>query len=225
MNHLLRGMVRAVSETFFLPGPILEIGAYLVPGQEHIANLRELFPGRDYLGMDMRAGPGVDLAARVEAIPCANASVGAVLALNTFEHVQRFWKGLDEIKRVLRPGGALLLSCPFYFHIHNHPNDYWRFTPAALESLLEDYPAKIIGWHGSKKRPVHVWALAFREGRGPITGAEFERYQTLLHRYAREPRSWKRSLAYRVASWFLGRGPFAPYLENNRVETVCLNSA
>ena len=224
MNHLLHGMVRAVSETFSLPGPILEVGSYLVSGQDHIGNLRELFPGRDYVGMDMRAGPGVDLVARVEDIPREDASVGTVLALNTFEHVKQFWKGFDEIKRVLKPGGALLLSCPFYFRIHQHPDDYWRFTPSALDALLEDYPSKIVGWHGEKKRPAHVWALAFREGRGEITDTEFARYQLLLKRYAQEPRLWRKKLAYRVASWFFGRAPFASYLDNNRLETVCRNS-
>lgn len=223
MNHLLHGMVKAVSESFDLPGPILEIGSNLVPGQEEIGNLRPLFPGREYLGMDMREGPGVDLVARVESIPRPDASVGAVIALNTLEHVKHFWKGFEEIKRVLKPDGALLVSCPFYFHIHNYPDDYWRFTPAALQVLLEDYPSKILGWHGSKKRPANVWALAFR-GRAAIPSEEFEKHQKLLKKYAREPLSWKRRLSYRVASWFLGRGPFAPYLENNRLETVCQNS-
>ena len=45
MNHFLHGVVRALSETFTLPGPILEIGSYQVAGQESIGNLRELFPG------------------------------------------------------------------------------------------------------------------------------------------------------------------------------------
>lgn len=224
MNHLLHGMVRAVSETFALPDPILEVGSYVVPGQEAIANLRAFFPGREYLGMDMRAGPNVDIVARVESIPLPDASVGTVLALNTFEHVKEFWKGFAEIRRILRPDGALLISCPFYFHIHNHPDDYWRFTPSALESLLHEYPHKLLGWHGNKKRPAHVWALAFNKERGPIAPAEFEQYRRLLNCYAREPRSWKRRVAYRVASWFLGRGPFAPYLDHNRLETVCLNS-
>ena len=54
MNAIMRGLVRAVSETFTLPGPILEIGSYQVEGQESVADLRTLFPGRTYLGMDVR---------------------------------------------------------------------------------------------------------------------------------------------------------------------------
>ena len=93
MDRLIHGVVRAVAETFELPGPILEIGAYQVAGQESVADLRRFFPGRPYTGLDARAGRGVDLVADVENLPHADASVGTVLAMNTFEHVPRFWNG------------------------------------------------------------------------------------------------------------------------------------
>src|SRR5205823_648837 len=139
MNRFLHGVARAAAETFELPGPVLEIGSYLVPGQEEIADLRALFADKDYLGIDVRPGPGVDQVADVEALPFGDASVGTVIAMNTFEHVPRFWRGFEEVYRVLRPDGALLVSCPFYFHIHNYPSDYWRFTPEALGLLLHNY--------------------------------------------------------------------------------------
>src|SRR5207244_1598218 len=136
MNAFLHGVVRAFSETFALPGPILEIGSYQVPGQESLGDLRSLFPGRAYVGLDMRLGPGVDCVASAEKLPQADASVGTVIACNTFEHVRCFWRGFEEIYRVLRPDGILLVSCPFFFRLHQFPRDYWRFTPAAFEVLL-----------------------------------------------------------------------------------------
>jgi SAM-dependent methyltransferase len=223
MNLFLRGLVRAVAETFALPGPVLEVGSYQVPGQEGLADLRDLFPGRPYIGLDTRPGPGVDLVADVEALPQPDASVGTVLALSTFEHVRRFWKGLEEVRRVLRPDGALLLSCPCYFHLHDHPSDYWRFTPAALRLLLDDYPSMVLGWHGPPSRPANVWALAFRERRPPIRPAEYQRYQLLMRRYARMPLPWRRRLRYRLGRLLLGRAPFAPYLERDAWQSQCLN--
>jgi SAM-dependent methyltransferase len=222
MNRFIQGVARAVAETFDLPGPILEIGSYQVAGQESLANLRHMFPGKRFHGIDIRPGPGVDQVADVEVLPLENASVGTVLALNTFEHVPRFWRGFEEIYRVLRPDGAVLVSCPFYFRIHNFPSDYWRFSPEALGVLLEAYPSKILGWHGPAKRPANVWALAFREERPAITREQFERYRTLLADYTRLPLSWSRRLRYRLAGLLCGRGPFAPYLDQQRWETECL---
>jgi SAM-dependent methyltransferase len=221
MNQFLHGVARAIAETFDLPGPILEIGSQLVAGQEAIGNLRPLFPQKVYVGVDAQAGPGVDCVAHVEALPQAEASVGTVIAMNTLEHVPCFWRGLEEIYRVLRPDGAVLVSCPFYFHLHSFPSDYWRFSPQALELLLQRYPSKILGRQGPPKRPASVWALAFREDRPPITPAEFAQYRTLVSRYARQPLSWKRGFRYRLGSWLFGRGPFAPYLDRERWETEC----
>jgi SAM-dependent methyltransferase len=221
MNRFLHGMARAVAETFPVSGPILEIGSYQVPGQEAIADLRSLFGGRPYLGFDIRPGPGVDGVADVQALPLADESVGAVLALNTFEHVPCFWRGFDEVHRVLRRDGVLLVSCPFYLHIHSYPNDYWRFTPEALEWLLERYPSRILGWHGPRRKPINVWAVAFREGRPAPTPAEFDRYRALLTHYGREPLSAGRRWRYQVGRWLCGSRPFAPYLEHERWESVC----
>jgi len=223
MNRFLHGLARAVAGAFDLLAPVLEIGSYQVEGQEHIADLRSLFPGKEYIGTDFRAGPGVDRVENVESMSLPDASVGTVLALSTFEHVSHFWRGFAEVKRVLRPDGALLVCCPFYFHIHSYPSDYWRFTPMALELLLEDYPSKIIGWHGPRTRPANVWALAFREKRAPISKAEYERYSQLMDVHAKEPLSWKRRLKYQIGRLLCGRRPFAPYLDRERWESKCLN--
>jgi SAM-dependent methyltransferase len=223
MNLFLRGLARAVAEAFPLPGPVLEVGSFQVPGQEALADLRGLFPGRPYVGLDARPGPGVDVVADVEDLPQADSSVGTVLALSTFEHVPRFWRGFEEVHRVLRPDGALLVACPFYFHLHAHPSDYWRFTPAALELLLEPYPSKVVGWHGPASRPANVWALAFREGRPPISPPEYARYRALMSRYARMPLPWPRRLRYLLGRLLFGGTLFAPYLERERWQTQCLN--
>lgn len=224
MNAILRGLVRAVAETFTLPGPILEIGSYQVCGQETVADLRSLFPGRSYRGVDVRPGLGVDLLASAEALPYADKSIGTVLAISTLEHVPHFWRAFDEMHRVLRPDGALLVACPFYFHRHAHPNDYWRFSPDALELMLRPYPSKIIGFHGPRSRPANVWSLAFREGRQAIGADEFRLYQTRLHHHARMPLSWSRSLRLQLGRFLFGAGHFAPYLQRERLDNICLTT-
>jgi len=225
MNQFLHGMVRATAKTFDLPEPILEIGSYQVDGQESIADLRHCFSGKKYIGVDKRPGPGVDCVADVEALPHPAGSVGSVIAVSTFEHVPRFWRGFEEIFRVLRPDGVLMVACPFYFYIHAFPNDYWRFTPAALELLLHSYPTRILGWHGPPRRPINVWALAFREGCRPVSQEQFQQYQTRLRTYCRQPLRWKKKLRYSIGRMLFGRRPFAPYLEQDHWECQCRNLA
>ena len=216
MNQFLRGVMRAVAESFHLPEPILEIGSYQVEGQTNLINLRSLFPGKAYTGLDFRAGPGVDCVASVEALPMENASIGTVLALSTFEHVQRFWLGFNEVERVLRPDGVFVVAAPFYFHVHSYPSDYWRFTPEALDFLLERYPVRLLGWHGPERRMANVWAVAFRQESRLPKPEDLERYRARMDAYAREPLQWHRRLRYQAARLLGGRRPFAPHLDRER---------
>ena len=55
------------------------------------------------------------------------------------EHVPRPWLAVEEVRRILRPGGTLITSSPFMIAVHKVPEDYWRFTPAAMHVLLERY--------------------------------------------------------------------------------------
>jgi SAM-dependent methyltransferase len=224
MNAFLRGMVRAVAESVELPEPIVEIGSFQVEDQQEAIDLRPLFPAREFLGIDNRPGPGVDLVADVEELPLPDGCAGTVLALSTFEHVGRFWKGFSEVHRILRPDGVLLVACPFYFHIHDCPSDYWRFTPAALEMLLADYPNKLIGWHGPQTRPANVWSLAFREERPPIRPAELAAYRARMDAYARMPLTWRRWLRYLLGRVLCGRRPFAPYLDREKWQCRCVST-
>ena len=224
MNQFLRGVARALVESVVLPDPILEIGSYQVEGQDELIDLRGLFQGRPYIGVDFRPGPGVDCVANVESLPQSDASIGTVIAFSAFEHVEHFWIGFEEVYRVLRPDGVFVLSCPFYFHQHDFPGDYWRFTPQAFELLLAKYPTRMLGWNGPPRRPLHVWAAAFRESARQPTAEQFA-----LSGAARSIRlravGIGSAAAVPVGRVLCGRRPFAPYLDRNRWETVFQQSS
>lgn len=216
MTPFLRGMVEATISTFRLPTPIVEIGSYHVAGQEEIIDLRRLFPNQPYVGVDMRPGPGVDRVENVERMTMPSRSTGTVMALSTLEHVRRFWLGVAELKRIIRPDGVIILSTPFHFRIHNHPSDYWRFTPEALDSLLDDqFPQRILGQQGPDKRPSNTWAIAFGPDYPTISVTQIEQYQESLKRLAYTPEKMGQSWRYRLGSLICGKRPFEEHLERD----------
>lgn len=225
MNRFLRGVARAMIESFELPEPILEIGSYQVSGQEDLIDLRSLFPQRNYTGVDFRPGPGVDLVANVESLPLPSASVGTVLAFSVFEHVKHFWKGFEEVQRVLRPDGVFLVCTPFYFHVHAFPDDFWRFTSEALDSLLQEYPTRVLGWHGPDRRPLNVWAAGFRERARVPNEEQIAAYKQRLARYGKEPLQWNRRLRFGLGRVLCGRRPFAPHLDREKWSTEVRRAA
>jgi SAM-dependent methyltransferase len=109
MRDNVRAFVAAAAESFSLPVPVYEFGSYIVPGQESIGDLRPLFAGREYVGCDMREGPGVDQVEDISRLSMAEESVPSIVCVETLEHVFEVRRAVDEIIRVLAPGGIVLI--------------------------------------------------------------------------------------------------------------------
>jgi len=157
-----RAFVRATARHLECPGPIFEFGALQVEDRPEIADLRDLFPGRRYVGCDVRPGRGVDRVDDVTAPNLPDNAAGTVLCIETFEHVFEIHRAFAEVFRILSPGGIFILTCPFYFHLHGYPDDYWRLTPSCLRRHLAPYAGRIVGWQGRAGRPHTVMASAVK---------------------------------------------------------------
>lgn len=72
------------------------------------------------------------------AIPVADASFDVVIAAEVLEHAPEPAAGVDELLRVLRPGGLLALSVPIDLDIAMHPTTFEN--EAALLGLLDRFP-------------------------------------------------------------------------------------
>jgi SAM-dependent methyltransferase len=82
----------------------------------------------------------------------ADESFDAVLCIEVVEHVADPFAATRELRRVLRPGGRLLLTTPFLSQYHGKAKangshspahdsypDYWRFTHQGQEQLCRDF--------------------------------------------------------------------------------------
>ncbi len=123
---------------------VLEIGSRQEKNQNELADLRPLFPSSEYLGTDMRSGPGVDRVADAEKLPFANGSFDLVLCLETFEHARKPWLVAAEIERVISEKGVVIVSSQQNFPLHKHPSDYFRYTPYGLVSFFDNFKSKLV---------------------------------------------------------------------------------
>lgn len=160
----VRQFIEVVAEAVDLVEPIVEIGSYLTKGQEELGNLRSLFSGKEYIGCDMRKGPGVDRIENVEKLKFKTNSVGTVIMLETLEHVQNPIQAVDEVFRVLKPEGTAVFSTVMNFQLHSFPHDYWRVTPPGMEYLLRQFSRKIVGYQGEQiDNPFSVFGVGFKK--------------------------------------------------------------
>lgn len=65
--------------------------------------------------------------------------VDLICAIEVFEHVKEPWTILKDWQAKLRPGTMLLITTPFLAREHGAPKDYYRYTPEALRTWLEEH--------------------------------------------------------------------------------------
>jgi SAM-dependent methyltransferase len=101
------------------------------------------FAGRRYCGVDLAVGDTawdysrLDAVADLTALPFPNRVFDAAIHIVTIEHLREPARAMQEIARVLKPGGALLIAAPHEWEVHQAPHDYFRYTRYGLKYLLE----------------------------------------------------------------------------------------
>jgi SAM-dependent methyltransferase len=80
----------------------------------------------------------VDIAADLnDGLPFRSGVADTVIATDVLEHLRDPLGLLQEVSRVLRPGGHAILTTPFCYWVHEGPHDYFRFTEFGLRSMVE----------------------------------------------------------------------------------------
>ncbi len=153
---------RDVAESFTLAEPLVELGARAAEGQEDIADTRAIFGAREHIGCDIQDGPGVDRIEDIHHLSFDDNSVGSIICLETLEHVADPLRAVQEMHRVLRPGGIIAMSSLMFFPIHAHPWDFWRFTPEGFELLLQPFESSLVVAQGWEMMPDGVYGIAIK---------------------------------------------------------------
>ena len=127
-----------------LKGRLLDVGCGSKPYQE-------LFAVDDYIGLDIdneasRNRKIADYFYDGKTFPFNEDEYDSVLCNQVLEHVFNPDEFLSEIKRVLKPGGRLLLTVPFVWDEHEQPHDYARYSSFGLKALLDKNGFNVIGY-------------------------------------------------------------------------------
>ncbi|MGH9928205.1 MAG: methyltransferase domain-containing protein, partial [Pyrinomonadaceae bacterium] len=114
-----------------LGGRVLEVGSYNVNG-----GLKNIIPHR--VGIDMRAGPEVDVVCKAEDalshFPAA--SFDAVVSAETLEHIEDWRGAVKAMWEIVKPQGWVLISmASARKRRHDYPNDYWRLEEKHIREI------------------------------------------------------------------------------------------
>jgi len=126
-------------------------------------------------------------------LPFKDEEFDAVVSDQVLEHVEgEPQMAVNELFRVLKPGGISLHTTCFINPIHGCPKDYWRFSPDALTLLTKRYGdiLEVEGWGNPYVWPFTFFGLRFE----PIPEVKWH------------PANWlamKNNLSWPIATWVM----------------------
>lgn len=77
-------------------------------------------------------------------LPFKNEQFDSVVSFETFEHIFNLPVILQEINRVTKSSGLLLISVPFVWSEHEIPYDFARYTSFGLTQILKEHGYQVI---------------------------------------------------------------------------------
>ena len=121
-------------------GMILDVGCGMKPYKSLLNASGSTYYGTDY-PLTMKGSYGkstkADFFSESTLLPFNNNTFDTLLSTQMLEHVSDPKKVIQEMGRVLKPGGIMILSAPMTWPLHEEPYDFFRYTLHGLRHLLQ----------------------------------------------------------------------------------------
>jgi SAM-dependent methyltransferase len=134
-RKMLRDAVREFGGR--LDGRMLDVGC----GTQQY---RKFVRCRRYTGIEWCLTKRPPIVADVTRIPFGDRTFDSALCTEVLEHLPEPGRCLDEIRRVVKPGGSVFFTVPMTMYTHSEPHDFYRFTEYGLRYLLEKHAFEIV---------------------------------------------------------------------------------
>lgn len=129
-----RGLAAVASR---LRGLVLDLG-----GRRHRQRgtfRRAEGPDTRWVVINLDRAAGADCVADVHHVPVGTSVADWVVCTEVLEHVARPETVVQEMLRVLKPSGAVIVTVPFLHPVHADPGDFQRWVPDGLRTLFHQF--------------------------------------------------------------------------------------
>ncbi len=141
------GLLKAISKHApDLGGDILDFGCGSKPYEALFVN------AKSYTGVDIKVSghnhrnSNIDYFYDGKLLPFPNQCFDSIVCFEVLEHIFNLEEIMTEIRRVLKPGGKLLISLPFAWDEHEAPFDFARYTSFGIKHILEKHGFDVLDY-------------------------------------------------------------------------------
>ena len=124
----------------YLNGTVLDLGAGKDYLKNEFLNLSDFWISLDY---NIRSKT-IDVQGDGQFLPFPGNLFDTIVSIDVLEHVPDPEKLVSELYRVLKPGGRVILSTPFFFWHHEEPFDFFRFSRYGISTIFERNKFEVI---------------------------------------------------------------------------------
>ena len=132
LKPLIRDLSYAANK--YAKGTVFDIGCGNKPYEEMFKGKTDKYFGCDVIQSNLNK---VDIICEATNIPVESNSVETVFSTQVIEHVADHQQLVREAFRILKKDGVFIVSGPMYWHLHEEPFDFFRFTKHGFRHIME----------------------------------------------------------------------------------------
>jgi len=136
-------------------GRLIDIGCGVMPYK----NLFNKFVSRQ-IGLDLyntiHIKQYIDLFGSAYSIPIKDNTFDTAVLTQVLEHLEEPDRAISEVFRILKSPGIAILIAPMYWHVHEEPRDFYRFTKYGLKYIFEKNGFMVL-----ELKPLHGFVVTF----------------------------------------------------------------
>ena len=122
---------------------LLDVGCGEKPYAAVIEPLVERHIGLDHIETSHNT-ENIDILASAYDTTLPNEEVDTILCTAVLEHLECPLEALREMYRILKPGGYVILSAPLFWHLHEQPRDFYRYTRYGLQYMFTEAGFEVV---------------------------------------------------------------------------------
>lgn len=124
-------------------GKLLDIGCGEKPYRKIASRYVDEHIGVDHT-LTEHSKANIDLMGTAYSIPVADSSFETILCTDVLEHLEKPADAIAEAFRVMKHGGYAIYTVPLFWHLHEEPRDFYRYTRYGLQYLFETNGFEVI---------------------------------------------------------------------------------